>query len=273
MTPGPRARRRAGRIGLLRGAVLLQASLLLLGAEPLGAQGAGAETTDGRVMAARLDARVPAAGSDDGTTEVEIGYRVVADRTVERIPLKALAFFGVTPTDVRVTVEGEAAGSGLDPSRPPLLSGGVRLDRPARAGDTLDLVVSYGLPAAIPATGGGFDIVLPVLFVDWKPVGAPEDFFEATVRLPAAYSVEEAFPTVPKETRVRDGTRRYDFRLQTVPSLIRFRGEEGDPPFFTFSRLVDLGVVLILVLGGAFGWRALRRERARADAGQEGGRR
>lgn len=250
---------------------LALAWLLLAPAGPLSAQGAGEEATPGRVLGARLEATVPAAGPGAASTGVEIRYRVVADSAVRRIPLRGMAFFGATPAEVRATVGGEPAPAELDVEREPLLAGDVRLPGRTAPGDTLEVEVSYRLPAAIPAAGGSFDVVLPLLYVDWRPAGAPEDMLEATIALPAAYSIQEAFPTVPREITTEAGTRRYGLRLQTVPSMIRFRGHEGDPPLLTFSRLVDLGVVLLLVVAGALGWRALRRERARAAAADPGG--
>lgn len=272
--PGPGGAARAGRSGAerLRAAVLVQAALLLCtGALPAQETG-GQEEGDGRVLGARLEARVPGPSSGGEATGVEIRYRVVADRTVDRIPIRGLAFFGLTPSGLRASVEGEEARSTLATDRAPVLSGEVELPRTADAGDTLDLSLAYRLPHVIPGTGGGFDVVLPVLFVDWKPAGAPEDLLRASLELPDEYAVQEAFPTVPREITVREGVRRYEFQLQTVPSLIRFRGAAGDPPFFTFSRLVDLGVLLALGIGAAFGWRALQRQRARAEAEERAGR-
>lgn len=277
--PSPDAAARAGRSGaerlraavLARAAVLVQAALLLCTGS-LPAQETGGQEGDGRVLGARLEARVPGPSSGGEATGVEIRYRVVADRTVDRIPIRGLAFFGLTPSGLRASVEGEEARSTLATDRAPVLSGEVELPRTADAGDTLDLSLAYRLPHVIPGTGGGFDVVLPVLFVDWKPAGAPEDLLRATLDLPDEYAVQEAFPTVPREITVREGVRRYEFQLQTVPSLVRFRGAAGDPPFFTFSRLVDLGVLLALGIGAAFGWRALQRQRARAEAEERAGR-
>lgn len=244
--------------------------LLLVPAGSLSAQeGAGGEATPGRVLGARLRATVPETGPGAAPTEVEVRYRVVADAPVSTIPLKGMAFFGATPAEVRAAVGGAPAPTELEPEqeREPLLAGGVRLPGRADPGDTLELEVSYRLPAALPAGGESFDVVLPLVYVDWRPAGAPEDMLEATIVLPEAYSIQESFPTVPREITTEGGTRRYDLRLQTVPSMIRFRGHEGEPPLLTFSRAVDLGVLLLLALGGVFGWRALRRERARAEAG------
>lgn len=241
-------------------------ALVVLSPSTLQAQEATGQETAGRVLAARFSARIPEAGSERRPTTVEIEYRVVADRDVDRVPIKGLTFFDVTPNELRASVEGIEATSHLGRERGALFVGAVELPETVPAGDSLELTLSYQIPTAIPEAEGGFDIVLPILFVDWKPAGAPEDMLQVSIHLPSEYSVQEAFPTVPKEISTREGTRQYDFQLQTVPSLIRLRGEAGAPSFLTFSRLVDLGVVLLLGIIAAFGWQALRRERNRASA-------
>lgn len=232
----------------------------------LAGQGTGTEVMPGRVLSARLHAAVPESGTAGAPTEVELSYRLVADSAVRKVPLRGLAFFGLTPADLRASVGGAGVASELDVQRPPLLTGTVRLPARAAPGDTLELAISYRLPTAIPAEAGDFDVVLPLIYVDWRPAGAPEGMLQATITLPAKYSIQESFPTVPRHIDTAGGFRRYDLELQTVPSMIRFRGHEGDPPLLTFSRMVDLGVILLLAVAAGLGWKALRRERAREDA-------
>lgn len=263
--PGPTAPARAA-AGLLVGILWVLLPHLTGTVPPLAGQEAGSPATAGRVLSARFEARVPEAEPDASSTEVTIRYRLVADTTVRRVPVKGMAFFEVTPADVRAQAGGQRAPIGLEVKRGPLLAGGVDLPTALAPGDSLKLILTYRLPAAIPTTGGRFDVVLPLLFVDWKPAGAPEGLLEAAIELPAKYSIQESFPTVPRTITTQRGVRRYDLQLQAVPSLIRFRGHAGEPPFFTFSRLVDLGVLALLGVVGAWGWLALRRQRARAEA-------
>lgn len=245
------------------GGLLAALALLVASAGPSWAQGATDASTPGRVLDARVHAEIAESGQDDAATEVDIRYRLVADTAVRGIPLRGLAFFGAAPRQVRASTGEGPTRVDLDATREPLLTGSVDLAVPADAGDTLELDVSYRLPATIPAAGESFDLVLPLLYVDWRPAGAPADMLEATIVLPAEYSIQESFPTVPREITTEAGQRRYDLELQTVPSMIRFRGHAGDPPLLTFSRLVDLGVVALLALAAAIGWAALRRQRAR----------
>lgn len=273
-------------MGLIRAAGLV-AGLLLLPATvaahtpatspvpgaAFSARGQGAEAGEapggGRVLGVRLAAEVPEAGpGGEGTspgagpgTRIELRYRLAATEEVGRVPVRGIAYLGVTPADVRATVDGVPARVRLEPARGALLSGAVELERPLAAGDTADLVLTYRVGSAIPASERTFDVVLPLLFVDWRPAGAPEDMLRATVSIPAGYSADEVFPTVPREVTTVDDARRYSFRLQAIPSLVRLRGHAGEPPFLTFSRLVDLGVLALLMLAGGLGWWALRRSR------------
>jgi hypothetical protein len=218
-----------------------------------------------------MEARVPEADPAAERTEVQLRYRLVTDAPVREIPIRGMAYFGADPAEVQAMVGGTRSRPEMDAGRAPLVTGVVRLPGGTGAGDTLELELSYLLPAAIPAEGGGFDIVLPLLYVDWPPAGAPAGMLEAAIVLPAEYSIQESFPTVPREITTEGGSRRYDLRLQAVPSMIRFRGHEGDPPLLTFGRLVDLGVIALLAVLAGLGWRALRRERARAEAEEGGG--
>lgn len=245
--------------------VLALAAVLAVPAGESLAQAATDEASPGRVLHARVHAVVPESRDGGAMTEVSVRYRLAIDTRVREIPLRGLAFFGAAPRDVRATIGGESGPLDLDDRREPLLTGQVDLPASRGSGDTLELELSYRLTAAIPAAGQSFDLVLPVLYVDWPPAGAPADMLQARIVLPADYSIQESFPTVPREISTRGGQRRYDLDLQTVPSMIRFRGHAGDPPLLTFSRLVDLGVVAILALAAALGWAALRRERARAS--------
>lgn len=259
--------------GPTAGLVLAAAALLCVPGGLPADQGAGGEATPGRVLGVRVEARVAEAGPEVAPTEVDIRYRLVADDRIRDVPLQGLAFFGASPSDVRASVGGAPAASEVDAGRAPLVTGAVRLPDPAEPGDTLELELSYRLPAALPTEGGSFDVVLPLLYVDWRPEGAPDDMLQATIVLPSDYSIQESFPTVPREMVDAGATRRYRLGLQAVPSMIRFRGHEGEPPLLTFGRLVDLGVVAGLSLLGLWGWRVLRRERARArtaDSGRAG---
>lgn len=242
------------------GALLLAAAL----ATPAGSLRAQEPPAEGpRVLGARLEATIPEApGGGDGpagATRIEIAYRVASDTPVAEIPLRSIQFFGTRLHGVEAATEGRGARLEMDTGQGTVVTGRLRLDRPLAAGDTLTVGLAYRLDRAIPGRSRSFDLVLPLLMVDWPPAGAPDDMLEAAVSIPASYSVLESFPTVPKEMSTSGERRRYDFRLQVIPSMVRFRGQVGEPPVLTFSRLVDLGVFALLLAAAAIGYWGLRR--------------
>jgi hypothetical protein len=126
--------------------------------------------------------------------------------------------------------------------------------------------VTYRVRQEAAVSAGGFDLVLPVLMVDWQPEDSREELFIADVGLPSSFGVVEHFPTVPLAVRAEGGSIRHALSLPVVPSFLRMRGRDGPRPVLTFGRMVDLGIVLFLVLLTGYGWRAMRRP---VDTGTE----
>lgn len=217
-----------------------------------------------RVVDVRFEARIGAAGADGlSASRVRLVYRLLPAPGSETVPLKVLAFFGNRPEELEASLDGRTpAPVALESPRDGLLRAGVPLPAGAAGGETITLTLSYRVDRAIPEEARDFDLVLPILYVDWRPLGAPEDMFVASVTIPSDYSVVETFPTVPKQVTAAGGERTYDFRVQVVPSMVRFRGHVGEPPLLTFARKVDLGVVFVLLVAGGFGWWGLTRETA-----------
>lgn len=245
-------------------AASLAAGLLLVaGAGPLTAQEAAEQEPEppSLVLGVELEARIGSAGPGSGApTRVRVRYRLAPATGVGMVPLKGLGFFGARPAAVGVRFgDGPTRSVALQNPRGDLLSATPAIPGVPAAGDTLSLLLTYELEQAISPDARAFDLVLPVIYVDWPPAGAPEDMFAARVTIPADYTVVEAFPTVPKEVTVDGDRRSYTFGVQVVPSMVRFRGHVGEAPLLTFARKVDLAVVLILLVAGGLGWRGLRR--------------
>lgn len=240
----------AGALAVALGALLALAPASLDGQEAL---------LESRVIDVRFEAQIGAAGLS--ASRVRLVYRLLPAPGSETVPLKGLAFFGNRPEELEASLDGRTpAPVALESPRDGLLRAGVPLPAGAAGGETIDLTLTYRLDRAIPEEARDFDLVLPVLYVDWRPLGAPEDMFVASVTIPSDYSVVETFPTVPKQVTTAGGERTYDFRVQVVPSMVRFRGHVGEPPLLTFARKVDLGVVFVLMVAGGLGWWGLTRE-------------
>lgn len=253
-----------------RGAASLLLSVVVLVSDPgpgVGVEGLEAQeettTVAPRVLGARFEATIPeAVDGEAARTSIEVRYRVSPGGTLDSIPLTGIEFSGTRLRRLEAEIGGETVPVTLDRSRAPAIGGFVHLRSPSPSDDTLAVTLTYELDRAIPGSSRQFDLVLPLLLVDWTPAGAPDDMLRARVSIPASYSVQESFPTVPKEMQLSGDLRRYDFRLQVIPTMIRFRGHVGDPPVLSFSRLVDLGVLLLLIVAGALGWWGMQRSRS-----------
>lgn len=139
--------------------------------------------------------------------------------------------------------------------------GGGRIDsRSVTTERPLSVELRYRVEGARTKSKGGYDYRIPLILPRWRAAGSPPDFFTAEALLAADRSISESFPTVTRQTvRTEDG-QRVILRLQTVPSLVRYRVDEGAPRFFTMARGADLLVLLLLAGVAALSWHALRRD-------------
>lgn len=210
---------------------------------------------------------------------VSLRFRVRLGPGAESIPLLWLGYRGTQVEGLRATTVSDRAGAGreldivMDPSRARF---GTLLLPPTPGTDPVfAFELTYQVVQESVQSGAGFDLVLPVLMVDWDPEDSREELFTAELSLPASYGVVEMFPTVPVEVQEAEAANLHILSLPVVPSFVRLRGREGDRPFLTFGRLVDLGVGLVLFFLAAFGWRRMRRpakptDRTHGPSGQTG---
>lgn len=204
----------------------------------------------------RLHATVPA--SDVPVqVQVQLDYVVTLLDTARTIPLRGLAFFDTVPAAVSAYADTLALPLRIDAADAPLLTGTLEVPASVPRSTPFAFTVAYTLPH-LPQTGA-FDLTLPVLFVDWLPREATQDFFVGEVALPASHTLAESFPTAPTLEREADGGRRYRFSLQVVPSLVRLRGYIGRAPLLTTARVIDLGVLAALLLIAFVSWHRFRR--------------
>lgn len=212
------------------------------------------EAEAAHLVSAHLIAEVP---DDHSDIQVRIQYEVVLAETTQTIPLRGLSFLGTTPRAPAAFADTVALPLHLDTSEAPLLAGATALPTTLRRAGTFAFTLEYALPRSPEAHA--FDISLPILFVDWLPTGAPQDFFQAEITLPSTYSLTEAFPTVLNREVADGGQTRYQFSLQVLPSMVRLRGYVGRAPLLTTARAIDLGVLALLVIVALISWRRFRR--------------
>ena len=223
---------------------------LALGPSAAWAQDAAAP----HLVSVHLTADLP---DGDADIQVRVQYEVALAETTRAIPLRGLAFFGTTPRALAAFADTVALALRWEASDGPLLAGEISFPTRLRRAGAFAFTLEYALPR--PPAARTFDVSIPVLFVDWRPTEAPQDFFVAEVTLPATYSLVEAFPTVLNQEIADDERQRYLFSLQVLPSLVRLRGYVGQAPLLTTARAIDLGVLAVLLLVALVSWRYFRR--------------
>lgn len=207
-----------------------------------------------------------------------VTYHIRIEAGIEEIPLLGLHFLGarVGPLEASLdgapltlhrvgetsdsprssapvvsgTTEPDARRSGREPSAngaSPLYSAVLRLPEPVAEAGVRRLRISYTISDALRLDGNAFDLVFPILILNWPPTMAPPDMFRARLSLPHDLNIASAFPTVSRTSEVFDGRRVESFQLQVTPSVVRFRGFAGRMPFLTHGLMVDLGVALVLM--------------------------
>lgn len=208
-------------------------------ARPTGAAGQS-------VDAARLAVDLTAG---DGSAAVRVEYELTIGGARE-VTVELLAPEGVSARDVRTsageTVELRAAGGLLRRATVPLPPPGA-----PRAPTRLEL--AYRLDGAVRADRGGVRARVPVLSVALPPAAGGE-VFRASVRVPSAWSVSEAFPAGLRETA--PGV--WEAGLPVVPSLVSVRGRSDGRWRPGPGLIVELATAAILLAFLALGWRRLR---------------
>jgi hypothetical protein len=131
---------------------------------------------------------------------------------------------------------------------------------PLPQGDTFEGVTVELAYTVHGAWEEGGRVTVPVPAPLWLPQDPQPATFVANLRIPPGVGVLESFPT---SVALRpDGTNGGDYRvtLQSVPSMLILRMVDGEMPLLTVERVLDAGVVLLLVVMGLLGVGYLRRE-------------
>lgn len=199
---------------------------------------------------------------------VRIEHRLTRDSDAGNLRLFLLQLGTERIEGLEVRVDGEAVPLDLDLAARGRLEGAVPLrevgasDPVAQPRPSAPLIVELRYrvrDAGLDSRNGNYYRV-PLVLPRWRPSNSGPDFFVAEALIPHGRAVSESFPTVPPEVTVEEDVQRVTLTLQTVPSILRYQLDVGEPRFFTVARSVDLGVFLILCLLGVGAARVLRRD-------------
>lgn len=222
-----------------------------------------------------LSASLRADVGPKGAASVTLTYRLRIPSGVDTVPVQTVNFLGAEVEGLAARVEGEPATLRRRTTDPRLVRAVVDVPVPHEAGDTVRVELSYQVAKALRTDGENFDVVIPVVLVDWQPSSAPPDMFDASLLLPPEFSATKVFPTVPRETVDEGGARKLSLSLQVAPSMLRVGGVVGESVFLTRGRIVDLAVAALLaglLALGVYRWRlTLEDDRDGAEAAGRGG--
>lgn len=184
----------------------------------------------------------------DHIAEVTLDYSLEIKENTKYIPLSALIFSNTTIESLEASSNGIHCPVTLDQSNATSISGFINLPESLEMGEEMTLVINYCVPGSVYLHENNFELMVPIVVVDWKPERAIINVFEATINVPDKVFVEEHFPSTPITSEFNENIMTMSLQLQAIPSLIRVKGKIGEPTYFTFTRKVDLTILFILLI-------------------------
>ncbi len=221
--------------------------------DPLAAQGV--------LLDARMQTSLQRVG---GAFQVQITYRILPEPGTKEVPLSVLtpeparilslqAF--LDRQELEVSSEG-ASGFYIEKVREHFSEGSVRLEgNTGESTDPLSLQLIYTVEGAWEEGGRA---TIPLVVPRWIPAEPTPQTFLATVEVPEGLTIIGSFPTSVLSQPPPGERGAYEIGLQGVPAMLVLRVAQGTGSLLTLERGLDLFVVLILLVMGAFGVRYLR---------------
>lgn len=183
----------------------------------------------------------------DGGAAVRLEYEMTLEDVAEAVTVELLVPEGIAVGDVFATGRERVV---LWPASGVRRSAAVAVER--SAGNERRLVVEYRVDGAVREEGGAVHVRIPVLSVSLPPTESG-DVLQASVRVPAAWSVSERFPTGLREAE--QGV--YEASLPVVPSVVSLRGRTDGKWRPGLGLILEVLTAVILVGFGTASWRNL----------------
>jgi len=227
-------------------------TVLLSTAVPFGTPLAG----QGTFLDARMEVVLPAG---PGPISVRLEYRVLEDDDILEFPFTLLTAVPPQIMGLRTLHDGKEELLTVGELRPHYWTGAISIPSRTGAGDTLSVGFLYSVEGGFGEKGR---VTIPIPAARWTPRDPRPQTFLATVDVPPGWTITESFPTsvVHRPDGALGGS--YQVALQSVPSMLILRMVEGESPFLTLERILDILVVSLLFIMALLGVRYLRGERA-----------
>jgi len=186
----------------------------------------------------------------DGSASVRVEYRLSGGAPDTAVPIQLLGFDEATTDQVRV---GDRDPVVLWPTSGTLRAAMVR-PWASEASEYGRFVVEYDIREAVEESGNDFLVRIPVVVAGLTAGDARDEFFRASVRLPAEWRVADGFPS-----GFRPDADAHSVSLSVLPAVLRLQGTVDGSWRLGLPLLVDVLVVSILLAFAFFGWLHLRR--------------
>lgn len=197
-----------------------------------------------------LQSAVMEAKVDDSTIQVIIQYELTVSKETNQIPFRLIEGDLATLSNLKVIMDGTTFPFELQSENARVKTGTLSFKKALTIGQSYRIKVEYQLNKGVLDKR----LTIPVLFPDVTPIQADASFFTAQLWLPDQYVLESIFPAM-RWTK-KEGI--YTFDLQVIPAWVKFDCYSGKLPLFGLERLVDVGVMVVL-LGLIFvGWKKLK---------------
>ena len=199
------------------------------------------------VTKSRFEARIE---KSTDQVHVRVEYEVKANESGP-IPLRGLLFDHEQLNDIKITLNNKPVTVKLT-----IDNGLVSGEIPALAQESSNssaIQLSYAL--TLDAQQPDIELIIPIVYVNWPSEKSMEEPFLGSITLPDGYEIIESFPSTGWQLQ---GDNQYQFEIPAIPSMVRVKASSTGKPLFTFTSMVDLLVIIILLVFMGLAWRKLK---------------
>ena len=207
----------------------------------------------GVLLDVRMEVALP---TEPGPVEVRLLFQLSGEAESLDLPFTLLTPAPSRIVGLRVRHGEEEERLTPEEVRTHYWTGAIQLPQLVEPGDTLILELRYSVEGG---WSDGGRVTIPIPAPVWTPQDPRPRTFLATVTVPQGWVITESFPTSVVQRPVGAGGGQYQVALQSVPSMLVLRMFEGEAPFLTLERVLDILVVSALLIMGLLGIRFLRR--------------
>jgi hypothetical protein len=199
---------------------------------------------------------------DETHAKATMEYNVHVQKGTEAIPFTLTTFWDAKVKEINASSNNTAFEVDYQYSEDSLvITGNIILPGPAAENADVPITLEYIVENSLTHKNDDFKLTVPVAATSWPPLQAVPGVFTGTANLPQDTHVYESFPTSPKVINQDDAVKA-TVSLQAIPSFISVNGTTGNPSFFSFNKMVDYTVILLILLGAGLMYVNFRKSKS-----------